>query len=287
MAVGGAGGVGHHVHAGGDRKTPGQPGHRIGGHLRRDRIADGHGHLAGHPVEVGVQPGHQRPALGNPGRQFAAEGVHAGSGGGGGGQHPHSHQPVLGQQPGQVFLRGSPVGLGQQIDLVERHQGDPGMSGEAPQVALVEGGIGIFLWVDDPDERVDHLDQSIDLGPMRLGGGIVVGQVDQHQACQLVGGIAHNVSARNLQPVEKPFGPTAHDGGPGLRRGGTTYPDRCQVFTEDGIERRRLAAAGGARKRHHGVGGAMTEAPTGRLECLSGMCGCVVVQALRGQIHHA
>ncbi len=54
-------------------------------------------------------------------------------------------------------------------------------------VAVVDGGVGVFLRVHDPRKLVDDGDQAVDLQPVGELDAVVVGQVEQDQAGQVVG----------------------------------------------------------------------------------------------------
>jgi hypothetical protein len=45
----------------------------------------------------------------------------------------------------------------------------------------VQGGVGVLLRVHHPDDDVDQPQQAVHLLAVIGGGGIVVGQIDQHQ----------------------------------------------------------------------------------------------------------
>jgi hypothetical protein len=74
----------------------------------------------------------------------------------------------------------------------------------------MEGSVGIFLRIDDPDEEVDELDQAIHLEPVRDIGGVLVGEIEQDQAVELAlaagveDGLASElVTPRDTEPVQQ------------------------------------------------------------------------------------
>lgn len=74
------------------------------------------------------------------------------------------------------------------------------MAGERSQVALVEGGVGVLLRVDDPDDRVDQRQYAVDLVPVRDDGGVVVRQVDQDETLQFLVPVAAREGLRRSLP---------------------------------------------------------------------------------------
>lgn len=84
------------------------------------------------------------------------------------------------------------------VDLVEDDEGDLGVPGERPEVALVEGGVRVLLGVDDPDDGVDEAEDPVDL--VAVGGDrrVVVGQVDEDESLEFgVGGAAREGRRRS------------------------------------------------------------------------------------------
>src|SRR5699024_2070857 len=69
---------------------------------------------------------------------------------------------------------------------------------------LVQHVVGVLLRVDDPDEQVDQRQQAVHL--LGVGGldRVVVGQVEQHQAGQLLLGVAVQCGL----PLDAPIGAT-------------------------------------------------------------------------------
>ncbi len=150
----------------------------------------------------------------------------------------------------------------------------------------MKGGIGVLLRIDHPHERIDHFDESVDLRPVFGGGRIVVRQIDQHQAGQLVSGAADSVAAVDAQPVEQTGCPVADDRRPSRRGGGPPHADLGQILAHQGVEHRRLAAARGAGEGHDRVGGAVAKPTAGRVEGDACVIRCGRIEAMIRQRHH-
>lgn len=127
------------------------------------------------------------------------------------------------------------------------------MSGERPQIAFVEGRVGVLLRVDHPDHRVDQGQHPVHLFTVAGRRRVVVGQVHQDETleCLVHGRTALHRPApepsRDGQPVEQPrraVGPTAGDG----RRGGRpAQPGVGDLDARQRVEQGGLPAAGGPR----------------------------------------
>ena len=170
-------------------------------------------------------------------------------------QHGHPGQPIVGQQPAKVARTRVHVGRRQPVGLVERKHHHFPVRGQRPQIRVVQHCVGVLLWVEDPDEGVDEAHQPVHLGPVGQLGGVVVGQVEQHQAAQLGGGRRVAVlSCPDLQPVQqfRCTGGPEHDS-LGHRRRRPPHADRSQRGPGDGVEQRRFPAACRSGQRHHGV----------------------------------
>ena len=60
-----------------------------------------------------------------------------------------------------------------------------GVARERLEVAVVDRGVGVLLRVEHPHQQVGELDQPVDLEVVGDLGGVVVGQVEQHDAVEL------------------------------------------------------------------------------------------------------
>jgi hypothetical protein len=116
------------------------------------------------------------------------------------------------------------------------------------QVTIMNGGVGVLLRIDDPDQHVDQLHQPIDLHPMVEFGGIMIRKIKQHETveCSIQRRIGlQRVPTGYLQPVQqilsRLLAPTARHG---MCSGGTAYPDRRQRGARQGIEDRGLPRPG-------------------------------------------
>ena len=58
-------------------------------------------------------------------------------------------------------------------------------AGEGLEEAVVDGGVGVLLRVEDPHHHVGELDEPVDLEVVGHLGGVVVGEVEQHDAAHL------------------------------------------------------------------------------------------------------
>ena len=125
--------------------------------------------------------------------------------------------------------------------------------------------VGVLLRVEHPHQQVGELDQPVDLEVVGDLGGVVVGQVEQHDAVAARwssrAGVEHRVAhdlvaRRDAEPLEQLVGAVAapHAGG-GPRRRRAAYADRGQLEPGQRVERRGLAGPGGAGDRDHGVVG--------------------------------
>ncbi len=218
---------------------------------------------------------------------------------GAGGDHRNLAQPVLVEQPADVLEhRGAPVG-GHGVDVVEHDHRDVGVAGQWREVAVVDGRVGVLLGVEHPHEQVGELDDPVDLEVMRDLGGVVVGQVEQDHTVHVVvragpgdeaGRVEHRV-ARGLvprgdaEPLEQLLGaltPPYAGGGPG--GGGAAYAHRRQLQPGQRVERRRLARAGGAGDRDHGVVGREPQPARRPLDDLARLVDGLVVQAAPGRL---
>ena len=143
---------------------------------------------------------------------------------------------------------------GQLVDLVEHHDGDVVVAGEPAQVLLVHQGVGVLLRIEHPHHQVDPLDEVVDMGAVRRLGGIVVGQVDQHQVSQRLGTAVGDMPAGDPQPLQQGDGLRGllPDRRQRLGCGGPQHPRLGHLFAHDGVEQRALAGTGGSRECHHG-----------------------------------
>ncbi|CAM5579400.1 hypothetical protein SGRI78S_06805 [Streptomyces griseus subsp. griseus] len=141
---------------------------------------------------------------------------------------------------------------GQPVGLVEDDEGDLGVSGERAQVALVEGGVGVLLRVDDPDHRVDQRQHPVHLVAVLGGRRVVVGQVDQDEPLERLverGGPRVRPAPQPpgdgeaVQQAGGPVGPAARDG---LGGGGAAQSGVGDRGPGERVEQGRLPAAGGS-----------------------------------------
>ncbi len=119
---------------------------------------------------------------------------------------------VLVEEPAQI-VQDLVGGLaGQPVDLVEDHEGDLRVSGEGPQIALVQGGVGVLLRVHHPDHRVDERQHPVHLVAVSSRSRVVVGQVDQDEAlerlvCRRAAGLGPAPEpSGDREPVQQPRG---------------------------------------------------------------------------------
>ena len=123
--------------------------------------------------------------------------------------------------------------------------------------------VGVLLRVEHPHHQVGHLDQPLDLEVVADLGGVVVGQVEQHQPleCRPASRPPSSIESRATwwrggMPSQSSssvarLGAPGAGGGP--RRGRASYADRGEVEPGQGVERRGLAGAGRAGQRDDGV----------------------------------
>ncbi len=140
------------------------------------------------------------------------------------------------------------------------------------EVAVVHRRVGVLLRVEDPDHQVRDRHQPVDLEVVGHLGRVVVGQVEQDDAVELLvvaRGVEHRVThrlvpRRDAQPVQQLSGtraPPHHGGGPRRRR--PAHPHRGELQARQRVVRRGLAGAGRAGDGDHRVPGRETQ-PAGR-----------------------
>jgi len=64
--------------------------------------------------------------------------------------------------------------VGNAVNLVEHHQCDIDMRRHRFDVAVVDGGVGILLWVEHPNEEVRILHEAVHLKVVGNLGRVVV-----------------------------------------------------------------------------------------------------------------
>ena len=60
----------------------------------------------------------------------------------------------------------------------------------------MDGGVGVLLRVEDPHQQVGQLDQPVDLEVVGDLGGVVVGQVEEHDSCMAVSSRVSSIEPR-------------------------------------------------------------------------------------------
>ncbi|CAO0833430.1 hypothetical protein SMICM17S_10541 [Streptomyces microflavus] len=196
---------------------------------------------------------------------------------------------VLVQEPAKVVEHEVGGLAGQPVDLVEDDEGDLRVPGQGAQIALVQGGVGVLLRVDDPDHRVDQRQHPVHLVPVGCRGGVVVRQVDQDEPLErLVEGGGSGVRpaaqpAGDREAVEQaggPVGPAARDG---LGGGGAAQPGVGDLRPGQGVEQGRLAAPGGPRDGDDRVPGGEPLPGGGLVQYASGLGEGVPVEPGAGE----
>jgi hypothetical protein len=93
--------------------------------------------------------------------------------------------------------------------------------------------VRVLLRIDDPDEQVNELDEAIDLEPVVELGGVVIGQVEQDQAVELLLVLDHRavlpgrLPTRDAEPLnQRRRSLGTPDAGVRLGGGRTPYADR-------------------------------------------------------------
>ena len=113
--------------------------------------------------------------------EFRADVVQPFAGPRGHGDHRYGTQTLDAQQAAQVG-QAPLAGRGREaVDLVEHDDRHGGVPGQGDEVAVVQGGVGVLLRVEHPDEQVDALHQPVRLEPVRDLHGVDVRQVEEHQ----------------------------------------------------------------------------------------------------------
>ena len=189
-------------------------------------------------AQVGLQTGPVGLLGVDPPGDLLAQLGHPLAGLGAGGEHRHVGEAVGVEQPSDVGEhRLAAVGR-HGVDVVEHHEHHVAMAGERGQVAVVDGRVGVLLRVEHPHQQVGELHEPVDLEVVGDLGGVVVGQVEQHQASDGVVVVAvvehrvaqHLVSRRDAEPVEQLGGAVAApDARGGPRRRGAAYADGRQL----------------------------------------------------------
>ena len=139
---------------------------------------------------------------------------------------------------------------GETVRLVE-HDGDHvAVPRQRPEVVVVDGGVGVLLGVQHPDELVHHLHHAVHLLTVRRGGGVVVRQVQQDQVRHPGLRGRHLVAAGHAQMVEEGGVGGGETGGQRARCRGPAGALLRQPGARQRVEQRGLARAGGAGQRH-------------------------------------
>ena len=158
------------------------------------RSLDRVGHLAGagrrlqalgRRAHVGLEPGPGdlllRHALGDQRPQLVDAPAVAGADR----QHRDAGQAVGLEQAAYVVDHAGATVLGHRVDVVEHDQHHVLVPGEGLEEAVVDGSVGVLLRVEDPHHHVGELDEPLDLEVVGHLGGVVVGEVEQHDAAHL------------------------------------------------------------------------------------------------------
>ncbi len=93
-------------------------------------------------------------------------------------------EPVGREQAAQVGATGVELPGGEPVGLVQRHQQHALVPGQGLEVPLVDGPVGVLLRIEDPDDDVGDADHPVDLTAMGGGGGVVIRQVEEHEAVE-------------------------------------------------------------------------------------------------------
>ena len=131
-------------------------------------------------------------------------------------------QAVLGQEARHVVAPGSDLRRRQEIRLVERDRHRSGVRAERAEVAIVQGGVGVLLRLDDPQDEIRERNDAIDFVAVVALDGVEVGEVEQHQASELA----------RLEPV--PPGRPPASRGADRRRHPTPPPASPTSSADDG-----------------------------------------------------
>ena len=212
-----------------------------------------HLELPGQLVQIHGQPGpgstFPRDDIG----QMLPQRIDPDPGGDAGGEQRHTRQAVGVEQLSQVRQAVIQVGGAYPVHLVQHHRHHLAVPGKWPQVAVVYGGVSVFLGIQHPDELIDHGHYPIHLGAVGGDHGVVIGQVQQHQPPEAVLPGRHLLAVPDPEPVQE-LGvgvPEAH--GEGFGRGGAEHPRFRNVRSHQRVRQRRLAGAGRPGKRHDGL----------------------------------
>jgi hypothetical protein len=213
------------------------------------------------------------------------------AGAGGRGQHRHSLEAVLRQQTSDVGQQPVAAVRGHLVHVVEHDQHHVAVARQRFEEAVVDGGVGVLLGVQDPHHQIGQPDESFDLEVVADLRRVVVGQVEEHEPLQVVAsgpGVEHGVAGdlvtrRYSQPLQQVIGarraPDAR-GGPG--RGGSAHADGRQIEPGEPVEGGGLAGAGGAGQRDHGVLGGEPQPRRGALDDVGRLVDQLVVEAPAG-----
>jgi hypothetical protein len=136
------------------------------------------------------------------------------------------------------------------------------VAGERLEVAVVDRRVGVLLRIEHPHEQVGVAHEPVDLEVVRHLGGVVVGQVEQHQPLQVgvLGRRVEHAHPRHLVPLRdadprqdlaRTLRPPRTGEGPGGR--GPLDADAGELEVGELVEQRRLARAGRAGERHDRV----------------------------------
>ena len=172
------------------------------------------GEPVGRRGDVGGEPALGRllgpDALG----QLALEIVDAVAAGGGGPDDGDPLEPLVVEDAPDVAEGTCALLVRDAVDLVEHDQGDVLERGHRADVAVVDGGVGVLLRVEHPHQDVGVVDQAVHLEVVLDLGGVVVGQVEQHEAVELLvlGRVVehaeprHLVTCRDAHPLQQLLG---------------------------------------------------------------------------------
>ena len=89
----------------------------------------------------------------------------------------------------------------QKVGLVQHDRHRRPVRLQRPQVAVVQGSVGVLLGLDDPEDEIGELDDTVDLEPVRGLDGVEVRQVEEQQSLQST--VLETVAAPDLEPVQQ------------------------------------------------------------------------------------
>jgi hypothetical protein len=175
--------------------------------------------------------------------------VEAGAGLGGDDDERRVPHAVRGEEPSDVGTPGVDVLRGEKIGLVEDDRHRLPVRGERTQIAVVQRRVGVFLRLHDPGDEVREPHDAIDFEPVCGLDRVEVGEVDEHEAVQAVGG--EPVATRDLEPVEQRIGAVPPDGSLARGRRRAAAANSRQRLARKRVEKLRLARTRRAGESDH------------------------------------